>query len=302
MTTQPEIRRATLDDTEACHDVMWTSVTDFGSRHGTPLQGTAAAWWAFGEPLHRFLAAHAAEWWVAVEPDGGTLVGFARSIERGGLFELTEFFVLPTHQSRGVGRALIEHAFPVGRGDIRSIIATTDVRALTRYYGADTAARFPILTLAGVPANPEMAGDLTPQRIDVGSEMDRRAMREIDRSVLEYAREDAEIAWLLQDRDGYLYLRDGEAAGVAFVGKGGSGPIAALDPVDLPDILLHVEACAHAAGLDSLDLQLPAPNEVATRHLLSRGFRVDPWVNVLMSNRPFGRFDRLIPFGPPIFL
>jgi hypothetical protein len=55
-------------------------------------------------------------------------------------------------------------------------------------------------------------------------------------------------------------------------------------------------------GLERLELQVPAPNEVATRHLLSRGFRLDPWVNVLMSNRPFGRFDRFISFSPSVFL
>ena len=304
MTNQPEIRRATADDAEACHEVLWASVTDFGERHGTPLRGTAAEWWASasGEPLHRFLADHAAEWWVAVEPVAGTLVGYARSIERGGLFELTEFFVMPTSQSRGLGRALIERAFPPGRGDIRSIIATTDVRALARYYGADTSARFPILTLAGAPAGADIVPDLTVHRIDLGSEDDGRTLREIDRSVLDYPREEAEIRWLLGEREGHLYARDGRAIGFAFVGKGGSGPIAALDPIDLPDILLHVESRAHAIGLDTLDLQVPAPNEVATRHLLRRGFRLDPWVNVLMSNRPFGRFDRFLPFGPPVFL
>jgi GNAT superfamily N-acetyltransferase len=302
MTREPAIRRATLEDTEACHEVMWASVTDFGARHGTPLHGTAADWWTSGEPLQRFLASHAAEWWVAEEPHGGTLVGYARSIERGGLFELTEFFVLPTRQSQGVGRALIERAFPTERGDIRSIIATTDVRALTRYYGAGTVARFPILTMEGVPAAAEIAGDLTPHRLDLESEADRYALRDIDRSVLEYAREEPEVRWLLEDRQCYLYLRNGEAIGFAFVGKAGCGPIAALDPADLPDILLHVEGRAFALGLERIDLQVPAPNEVATRHLLSRGYRLDPWVNVLMSNRPFGRFDRLISFGPPVFL
>ena len=184
MSIEPTIRRATSEEAEACHEILWTSVTDFGARHGTPLDGTAADWWASGEPVHRFLAAHAAEWWVAVEPDDGKLVGYARSIERGGLFELTEFFVVPTAQSRGVGRALIERAFPVGRGDVRSIIATTDVRALTRYYGAGTAVRFPILTLVGAPETAGIADHLTPDRIDVGSEVDRHALREIDRWVL----------------------------------------------------------------------------------------------------------------------
>jgi hypothetical protein len=264
MSIEPTIRRATSEEAEACHEVLWASVTDLGARHGTPLDGTAADWWASGEPVHRFLAAHAAEWWV--------------------------------------GRALIERAFPVGRGNVRSIIATTDVRALTRYYGADTAVRFPILTFVGAPETAGIADHLTPDRIDLGSEVDRHALREIDRWVLEYPRGEDELRWLSEDREGYLYRRNGEAIGFAFVGKRGSGPIAALDPADLPDILLHVETHARALGLERLDLQVPAPNEVATRHLLSRGFRLDPWVNLLMSDRPFGRFDRLIAFDPPLFL
>jgi GNAT superfamily N-acetyltransferase len=301
MTSEPTIRPATPDDVEACHEVMWRSVTDFGVRNGTPLDGTAGEWWASGERLQRFLAARAAEWWVAEESASRELVGYGRSIERGGLFELTEFFVLPANQSRGVGRALLEHAFPAGRGDIRSIIATTDVRALSRYYAAGTVARFPILTLGGVPARAE-PGALTPRRLGVASKEDLLSVREIERSILEYARGESEIRWLVKDREGYVYLRHEIAVGFAFVGKNGGGPIAALDPADLPDILRHVEDRAFGLGLERLELQVPAPNEVATRHLLSRGFRLDPWVNLLMSNRAFGRFDRFLGFGPPVFL
>jgi hypothetical protein len=38
------------------------------------------------------------------------------------------------------------------------------------------------------------------------------------------------------------------------------------------------------------------------RHLMARGFRFDPWINFLMSDHPFGRFDCFVPFGPPMFL
>ena len=43
-------------------------------------------------------------------------------------------------------------------------------------------------------------------------------------------------------------------------------------------------------------------NATAIDHLSRRGFRIDPWLNLLMSNKPFGQFDRFIGFGPPIFL
>ena len=103
-------------------------------------------------------------------------------------------------------------------------------------------------------------------------------------------------------REPYLYRRDGAPVGFSFVSKDGCGPIGALDPADQPGILLHVEDRAHALDMDELSLEIPAPNEIATRHLLSRGFRFDPFLSFLMSDRPFGQFDRFIGLSPPLFL
>jgi hypothetical protein len=54
-----------------------------------------------GVPMSRFallLAQLAAEWWLA-ETDSGRLVGFARTIQRGGLVELTEFSYCRTRRA-----------------------------------------------------------------------------------------------------------------------------------------------------------------------------------------------------------
>jgi GNAT superfamily N-acetyltransferase len=293
-------RRATPDDAVGCHDLMWASVTDLGRRQGIPLQGTAREWWRSSEPLHRLLAELAAEWWVAEEPRTGRLLGSARSIERDGLHELTEFFVLPDQQSRGVGRALLERAFPQGRGAVRSIIATSDVRAQARYYAAGTVGRFPLYTLGGVPGDAGPAPDLAAEPIEGDAAVE--AQRSIERRVLGHRRSDREVRWLLDRRRGHLHRRGGETVGFSFLGEDGAGPMAALDPADLPAILLHAEGEARSIGLPRLELQLPAPNAAGIRHLMSRGFRFDPWINILMSDRPFGQFDRFVPFGPPLFL
>ena len=298
--TEPRIRRATPEDMEPSHGLMWASVTDFATRQGTPLEGTAADWWRWSEPLHRLLVAEAAEWWVAEVPDSGELVGFARSIEREGLFELTEFFVHPDVQARGIGRALLERAFPAGRGKVRSIIATLDVRAQARYYQAGTVARFPLYTIGGAPGESVPSGDLAVEPIRDDETI--AAQREIERQVLGHRRSDAEMRFLLDHRQGTLYRRRDRVVGFSFLGPDGSGPMAVLEPDDLPAVLLHVEDLARSTGLDRFELQLPGPNEVGIRHLLARGFRIDRWINLLMSDRPFGRFDRFIPFGPPLFL
>jgi GNAT superfamily N-acetyltransferase len=293
-------RRATSDDAIACHELMWLSVTDLGRRQGTPLEGSATDWWSSSEPLNRQLARMAAEWWVAEEPGSGRLVGFARSIERDGLLELTEFFVRPDQQSQGVGKALLERAFPAGRGTVRSIVATSDVRAQARYYAAGTVARFPIFTLAGVPDDPGALGEVVAEPID--GERAIEAQRAIEQTVLGHRRSDEEIRWLLDQRHGYLYRRGDRAIGFSFLGRDGAGPMAALEPSDLPAMLLHVEGVAHTFGHQRLELQVPAPNAIAIRHLMGRRYRFDSWINILMSDRPFGQFDRFIPFNPPLFL
>jgi len=293
-------RRATPDDVVPCHELMWLSVTDLGRRQGTPLEGSATDWWPSSEPLHRQLAQIAAEWWVAEETGSGRLVGFARSIERDGLLELTEFFVRPDQQSRGVGKALLERAFPSGRGTVRSIVATSDVRAQARYYAAGTVARFPIFTLAGVPSATEPIHAVTAEPID--GEQSIELQRAIERTVLGHRRSDDEIRWLLDRRQGHLYRRADRVIGFSFLGRDGAGPMAALEPSDLPAILLHVEALARTMELERLELQVPAPNAIAIRHLTGRRYRFDSWINFLMSDRPFGQFDRFIPFSPPLFL
>jgi GNAT superfamily N-acetyltransferase len=302
MTDEPGLRRGTPDDARACLDLLWAAVTDLGRRHGMPLEGTADDWWRGSEPLYLFMAEHATEWWVADDPGSpGTIIGMARSIERGGLLELTEFFVAPGQQSQGLGRALLERAFPVGRGDVRSIIATTDVRALGRYYRADTVARFPYMTVGGPPAADAPHGELASEPLTAEPQA-IAAVTDVERAVIGFPRGEPELRWLIEHREGWLYRSGPTVAGFAFVGQRGSGPIAAFEPRHLPDILGHVEARAAAIGLEKLELEVPAPNATAVRHLLGRGFRIDPWINVLMSNKPFGQFDRYIGFSPPIVL
>ena len=293
-------RRATPNDAVACHELMWASVTDLGRRQGSLLEGTADDWWRSSEPLQRLLARIATEWWVAEETGSGRLAGFARSIERDGLMELTEFFVRPDQQSRGVGKALLERAFPAGRGTVRSIIATSDVRAQARYYAADTVGRFPLYTLGGVPDDMGPMSSVTAESIDGARAID--AQRAVEGAVLGHRRSDDEVHWLLDRRQGHLYRRGDRVIGFSFVGRDGAGPMAALDESDLPAILLHVEGLARSLGLERLELQMPAPNAVGIRHLMGRGFRFDSWINILMSDRPFGQFDRFIPFSPPLFL
>ena len=294
------IRRATAEDSRRAFDVFLPSVQDLARRQNNPWDVEAEAQWARMQDLFDYLAEHAAEWWIAEEEGGGRAIGYARSVERGGLFELAEFFVHPDSQSAGVGAALLARAFPPGRGEVRVIIATTDVRAQARYYRAGTVARFPFVAMLGKPRaiDPDPMIEAAPVTSD-GPELED--LRRIESAVLEFDRGD-ELRWLATQREGYLYRRGGDPIGFAFVGRNGSGPIAALEPSDQPAILAHVESRAAALELEELSLEVPMVNAETIRHLLDRGFRMDPFYTFLMSSRPFGQFDRYVGFSPPFVL
>jgi GNAT superfamily N-acetyltransferase len=301
---EPALRRAVSDDTERCFRLFWASIGDLATRLNSPWEHTADEGWPHLRPLFEFLAEHAAEWWVAEDATDGTLLGYARSIERGDLFELSEFFVDPPHQSTGIGGRLLDRAFPPGRGGTRAIIATSDMRAVARYHRAGTSIQFPFLGLIGRPsADARLDGALLPVRVEPGDATGAAEIAAIERDVLGYDR-GTELEWLLATREGYLYRRpDGDGVvGFAFVGRSGAGPIASRAAEDQAPMLLHVEERTAALGRDELNIDIPAPNVVAIGHLLERGFRLEPSVNFLMADRAFGRFDRFIGYSPPFIL
>ena len=277
--TEPEsvrLRRGRPDDARRAFDVFLPAIRDLADRLNQPWEVDPDTQWERMRDLYEHLGETAAEWWIAEDAATGDVIGYARSIERGGLFELTEFFVRPDRQAAGVGGALLERAFPSDRGEVRAIIATTDIRAQARYYRAGTVARFPIVGLTGVPTatvpGPDVGVEAVALRPD-GVELDD--VRRIETEVLEYHRGN-ELRWLLVRREGYLYRRDGRPIGFGFVSRGSTGPVAALDPVDQPAVLDHLAHRAAALGASEASFEVPMVNGVAVRHLLARGFRLDP--------------------------
>ena len=155
-----------------------------------------------------------------------------------------------------------------------------------------------MMSLGGPPKPTRSAGDM---EVVSATFDDVAELSAIEKAVFGYPRH-VDYAWLFEQREAYLYRRAGRAVGFAFFSKTGQGPIAALEPGDLCPILIHLEGRAHACGMETVSFEVPSINEVAMHHLLGRGFKIDAPLNLLMSNVPFGQFDRLIAFGPPIVL
>jgi GNAT superfamily N-acetyltransferase len=297
------LRRGTPADQRATFDIAVAGIHGYLERNGVAWDLDPDSFYDSIAPVLDYYAVHNAEWWVAEDPSDGSLLGFARSIERGGMLELTEFFVRPDRQSAGLGRRLLEKALPPGRGEVRAIVATTDPRATASYYRAGTVARFPIAEMTGptvaTRAEAEAARSAAGlEMVEAGPDLVAE-FASIDEAVTGYPRHD-EFPMLFAVRDALLFRRDGRPVGFAFASPGGIGPIAALDAADLVPILVSIEAWALTRAQPEIELEVPMINEVAMRHLLGRGFRINPPMSLFMTSVPFGRFDRYVMFGPPI--
>lgn len=296
-------RRATPDDDPATFSVFRRSLWDYLRRNGLlepddPAEAPVESAWPRWIGMYGHLRDTAAEHWVAEGRDG--VIGYARSIERDGLVELTEFFVDPEAQTRGVGRGLLERAFPLGWGRHRSIIATFDPRALALYLRFGVSVETPGADFEKSPQPVEIETDLDlepagPEHLD--------EIVELEAQVLGHRRQE-DISFLLSDRPAVLYRRRGRAVGYGFVCNehGQFGPTAVLDPADLPVAIAHLETDAHTQGMERLSVSAPLSNRAAVSWFLGNGYRVNPFYVLYLADEPFAQLDRYLPCNPLVIL
>jgi hypothetical protein len=127
-------------------------------------------------------------------------------------------------------------------------------------------------------------------------------IKEIDQAVLGFER-DADHQFLLEQPDRHLYLiyRGDDVVGYAHLGRS-TGPIALLDPVDFPAVLARAETEAAERGDADFGMSLPLINKSAVDHLVGRGFQLEPFTVLFMSDQPFGQFESYIISSPDFFL
>jgi len=67
-------------------------------------------------------------------------------------------------------------------------------------------------------------------------------------------------------------------------------------------VLLDAEPRAEAGGFDEFGVWLPLVNRSLAAELLARGYRLDPFLMILLSDAPIGGLDRYLVTGLPFFL
>ena len=243
------------------------------------------------------LAQTADQFWVAEE--AGEIIGFARSFRRAGIRQLSELFVHPDKQSHGVGKRLLEAAFPADSATNRVIIASPDVRAMTRYLKAGVKIRFTIYDWGRKPEMVPFETDLAIEPFSASPE-NLAILNSIDRTILGYTREVDHI-WLSQIRQGHFYRRNGQVVGYSYVSNR-VGPIAMLHNPDFHAALAHVESEMTKyvdEVFDEFFVTIPMINTAAVDYVLKRGCQTTPFLEHFMSDQPLGQYENYIFMDPP---
>jgi LAO/AO transport system kinase len=299
------LRPLEASDERAMFRIFRTANDDLSRRHGQPagwpFDPDDASEWEQWRPLYEHLRTTADLAWGAQLDD--RLVGYARSIRRGDDRELTEFFVLPEVQGQGIGGRLLERAFPADVGH-RSILASTDDAALSRYLRLGFVPAAPVHLFEGAPA-PDPATlppDVTARPLsELPDDARMEALATVDAEVLGIRR-DADHRWLGALRTGWLLERAGAPVGFAYGGPR-QGPVAVLDPSLLTGAVGLLEAEASRLGKTGIGLWVPfAGTGELVRYLLAREYRLDPDPIYLLEDRPRVRADRLVVMSPPFYL
>lgn len=296
-------RKATSTDDFTTFSICRRSLEDFSQRSGVQaITGandpeTRKKLWDVRRPFWEHLSRTCDQYWIA--ENDGEAIGYARSILRGDHRELTEFFVLPGNQSAGVGRELIRLAFPNDTPH-RSIIATPDQRAMSRYLKAEV---YPFLTELYFERKPEPVTFETELVIEACDEnpASLEALGGIDLAIIGHRR-DVDHLFLIHDRRLHIYKRNGNITGYGYIHREFYGPFALLDNRDFPAVLAHAENEAHKMGAPMAGFETPTINTAAIGHLLKRGYRLAGFMGSIMSNEPFGKFENYLLSSPPYFL
>jgi GNAT superfamily N-acetyltransferase len=288
-------RKFEPDDRMPVYRLFRESVWDYMLRHGisTPdEENDVDEYFHRQKDLYVHLEETACEDWVA-EDDSGKLLGWARSIERDNHLQLTHFFVAPDAQDGGIGKGLLERAFPLGRGRQRSIIATINALALSLYLRQDVCFRGMAFTFFGKPQPRDSTSSLRIERVEASPKTLENILQ-IDSRILGFRRP-TDLEFFMQRQPVFLFRDAGRLVAYAFGCDGYSGgPAATLEARHLPALMEQIERSACDAGMDSLWLSVPAAARQAVSWALSCGYRIDPFHEVLLAKEPTMQFDRYI--------
>lgn len=277
------------------------------ARAGHELSESAVrADWLRQRSFIEFIAAQPGCYVIAESAEGG-LMGYARTVQIGGMEQVTELMVDPDQQGAGLGRLLLEHCWPgaptTERG--RIVVATGAPSDLTLY------TNFGVMPIAGHWHLRQRTEAYREQRSQEDGSGPGVHVLKPDRAVAEWRR--LEPAALGQERRELheFFARDrtclasldaasGEARALCWVSSEGDiGPAVSVEPGDLvPVVLSALDRVAMTQEPEYLSVFASTLSWWLLRRLRSLGFVVY-WPSWVMCSVPLPGLDRYMPTRPP---
>ena len=315
--TAIHFRPGTIDDLEAVHRMFQASVADLVWRLGIhdgdrmPSEAERIEDLQRWRPLLEYLTESADQYWIAEQ--NGEVLGYARSVLRDNVRELTEFFVSPNAQSDGIGRELLARALPPGASRT-FIMATLDLRAQALYHKFGTYQSCAVYSfykkrkhlMPAPPVEPATdaaaeGSDRDPLTIVPITAEDIPRLARLDKAIHGHTR-DQDHAWFMTQRTGFLLLHGDRAVGYGYAGNPFSGPFVMLNTADFPVALAYAEEIAMTQGFDSFGVDVPMLNRTAIKYLLERGYKMSPFFCFYMSDQQPLHPEKTIITGPMIMV
>jgi GNAT superfamily N-acetyltransferase len=241
--------------------------------------------------------------WVAEH--GDTIVGFGFSWMTERFWFLSQLFVKPDTQAKGIGQALLSRTLMQAErngADNRALITPAYNTASTGLYLKNGLyPREPLYRMAAqahaVAQHPADTGyDITP--IAPWPESGEWTGR-IDQELLGFRR-DLHHQLLLGGFAARAVRIEhaGRAAGYAYISSQGHvGPLAIAPDADAKAVVTAALRCAPEGGARQVSMIVPGRAEIVMQTALALGFRIEePYV--LMAWRPFGNWCNYLPSTP----
>lgn len=274
-----------------------------------PDQRTIARGWTRHRDLLEFIAAQGGSCWICEEDDRA--IGYGRVCRFGEMEELTELMVAPSHQGRGIGRALLTRCWPDDPSpDMGRVVIAMGTPADLSLYSD-----FGVMPITG---HWHMRANVAGYQEQRSNELD---VTEPAVHVLEPGRAVSE--WTLLEPPAVGHRRrslheffsrtrsclatmnpsTGRASAVCWVGSDGAiGPAVGATPADLvPVVLAALDRIAKAKRPESFSVLCATDSWWLLRRLRRLGFRVHApsWI---MASVPLPGLDRYLPTRPAYVL
>ena len=240
--------------------------------------------------------------------DGTRLVGYAAAINRGRHWFLSEMFVHPRYQQRGIGKHLMDLVWRDGANVTHSLATFTyNMQSVGLYSRSGMAPAMLLTLMIGDTARIRCPRPTSLTRSDRLTAADRRWINALEQRIRGFAHPTEWRHWCQNEEfQACLFSHRGRRVGYGLLSRRGElSPIGAISPIYLDQVVREMIRLGSAGvpgwkPITKLMLACPGENRTLFHRLTQMGFRSGE-IFLFMSDRLEPDFRRYLPANLAIF-